>query len=145
MVPFAPLDCANTRHNLNTACVLSCRNSPHQMPVTRGWNCAWTFCVFDLQIKWPQFRLMRFAPRTLTCFQSQALIVGIGFPACGALGGYRAYFLLLSDTWLWPRNTHYSSHPSSSCCTGTWRAHTNRSNTQGARKHSWGLNSDWPG
>ncbi len=57
------------------------------------------FCVFDLQINWPQFRLMRFAPRTLTRFQSQALIVGIGFSACGALGGYRAYFLPLSDTW----------------------------------------------
>lgn len=56
------------------------------MPLTRGWNCAWLFCVFDLQINWPQFRPRRFAPRTLTRFQSRALIAGIGFPACGALG-----------------------------------------------------------
>lgn len=37
------------------------------------------FCVFDLQINWPQFPLMRFVSHTLAHFQSQALIAQIGF------------------------------------------------------------------
>lgn len=43
------------------------------------------FCVFDLQINWPQFTLMRFAPHNLTRFQSQALILAVVLSACGAV------------------------------------------------------------
>lgn len=43
------------------------------------------FCVFDLQINWPQFTLMRFAPRNLTRFQSRALILAVVLSACGAV------------------------------------------------------------
>lgn len=49
------------------------------MLLTRGVEQCVAFCVFDLQIKWPQFRVMRFAIHTLTRFQSQGLIVRIRF------------------------------------------------------------------
>lgn len=113
----------------------------------RGWNGVLLLSVFDLQINCPQFTLMRFAPRTLTRFQSGALITGVGFCARGSLGGYCARFPLLPDTRPWPRNTHYRHHPSSSGCALTLGrdAHgSRRTSTQEACKHSWGLNSERP-
>lgn len=151
MAPLAPLDCANMR------CMGQCEHGTHfispkpttliWMLLTRGWNGAWlSSCLIcksiGLSLDWWD------SHHTLTCFQSEALIVGIGLSTCGALGGHCAYFLLLCDTWPWPRNTHYSHHPTSSCCKLTLGTHTNRprrTNTQEARKHSWGLNSERPG
>lgn len=88
MVPFAPLDWANARHNLNMACIsiFALWNQCINMDATNervGLFIA--FCMFDLQINWPQFTLMRFAPHNLTRFQSQALILAVVLSACGAV------------------------------------------------------------
>lgn len=79
--------------------------------LTRGWDCS-LLSVFDLQINWPQFTLMRFVSHSLTRFQSQALILAAVSSSCGATGGHCAYPLLLPDTWSWPPNAHYRCHPS---------------------------------
>lgn len=120
---------ANRGHSSTPTCFISLEAfASIWMILIRGWNC--TYLIY----KSIGFSSDRWLSHHISArFQSQPLIVGIGFLVWGALGSCRACFLLLFKARPWPSNTHYCHDPSSSCCVAALGRHTNRSE---AHKHA---------